>query len=66
VDGLYDVYPKRLRPILTFQWYAFEVLDMAIMALITVISAILASETFREDILRTRAQERRLIMEEPS
>jgi hypothetical protein len=66
VDGLYDVYPKRLRPILHFQWYAFEVLDMAIMALITVISAILASETFREDILRTRAQERRLIMEEPS
>ena len=66
MDGLYDVYPKRLRPILPFQWYAFEVLDMAIMALITVISAILASETFREDILRTRAQERRLIMEEPS
>jgi hypothetical protein len=26
VDGLYDVYPERLRPILPFQRYAFEVL----------------------------------------
>ncbi len=66
MDGLDDVYPERLPPILPFQWYAFEVLDMAIMALITVISVILASETFREGILRTRADERRLITEEPS
>ncbi len=66
MDGLYDVYPERLRPILPFQWYAFEVLDMAIMALITVFSVILASETFREDTLRTRAEERRLVAEEPS
>jgi hypothetical protein len=66
VDGLYDVYPERLRPILPFQWYAFEVLDMPIMALITVISVILASETFRKDILRTRAEKRRLVAEEPS
>ncbi len=66
MDGLYDVYPERLRPILPFQWYAFEVLDMAIVALITVFSVILASETFREDTLRTRAVERRLVAEEPS
>jgi hypothetical protein len=66
VDGHYYVYPERLRPILPFRRYAFEVLDMAIVALITVISVILASETFREDILRTRADERRLITEEPS
>ncbi len=39
---------------------------MAIMALITVISVILASETFREDIRATRAEERRLVAEEPS
>jgi MHS family shikimate/dehydroshikimate transporter-like MFS transporter len=39
---------------------------MAIMALITVVSVILASETFREDILQTQAEERRLIAEEPS
>jgi hypothetical protein len=66
VDGLYDVYPERVRPILPFQRYAFEVLDMPIMALITVISVILASETFRKDILRTQAEERRLVAEEPS
>ena len=39
---------------------------MAIMALITVVSVILASETFREDILETQAEERQLIAEEPS
>ena len=39
---------------------------MAIMALITVVSVILASETFRENILETQAEERQLIAEEPS
>ncbi len=63
MDGLYDVYPKRLRPILPFQRYAFEVLDMAIMALITVISVLLTPETFQEDILETQAEERQLIAE---
>ena len=38
---------------------------MAIMALITVVSVILASETFQEDILETQAEERRLITEGP-
>ncbi|MDQ3794063.1 MAG: MFS transporter, partial [Actinomycetota bacterium] len=38
---------------------------MAIMALITVVSVILASETFREDILETQAEERRLVAEGP-
>jgi hypothetical protein len=35
------------------------------MALITVVSVILASETFQEDILETQAEERRLITEGP-
>ena len=34
---------------------------MSIMALITVVSVILTAETFREDILETQAEERRLI-----
>ena len=38
---------------------------MAIMALITVVSVILASETFQEDIDETQAAERRLISEGP-
>ncbi len=38
---------------------------MAIMALITVVSVILASETYQEDILETQAEERRLITEGP-
>jgi MHS family shikimate/dehydroshikimate transporter-like MFS transporter len=38
---------------------------MAIMALITVVSVILTSETFREDILETQAEERRLVAEGP-
>jgi MHS family shikimate/dehydroshikimate transporter-like MFS transporter len=38
---------------------------MAIMALITVVSVILASETFQEDILETQAEERRLVAEGP-
>jgi MFS transporter, MHS family, shikimate and dehydroshikimate transport protein len=38
---------------------------MAIMALITVVSVILASETFREDIAEMRAEERRLVAEGP-
>jgi MHS family shikimate/dehydroshikimate transporter-like MFS transporter len=46
--------------------YTAVAIYMAIMALITVISVILASETFREDILQTQAEERRLIAEEPS
>jgi MHS family shikimate/dehydroshikimate transporter-like MFS transporter len=38
---------------------------MAIMALITVVSVILASETYQEDIFETQAEERRLITEGP-
>ncbi len=38
---------------------------MAIMALITVVSVILASETYQEDILETQAEERRLVTEGP-
>jgi metabolite-proton symporter len=38
---------------------------MAIMALITVVSVILASETYQEDILATQAEERRLVAEGP-
>jgi MHS family shikimate/dehydroshikimate transporter-like MFS transporter len=45
--------------------YTAVAVYMAIMALITVVSVILASETFREDILETRAEERRLIAEGP-
>jgi MHS family shikimate/dehydroshikimate transporter-like MFS transporter len=45
--------------------YGAVAIYMAIMALITVISVILASETFREDIAETRAEERRLITEGP-
>jgi hypothetical protein len=36
---------------------------MALMALITVISVLLASETYRSDIYGTHAQERQLISE---
>jgi MFS transporter, MHS family, shikimate and dehydroshikimate transport protein len=46
--------------------YTAVAVYMSIMALITVVSVILASETFREDILATQAEERRLIAEEPS
>jgi len=45
--------------------YTAVAVYMAIMALITVVSVILASETFREDIYRTQAEERRLIAEGP-
>jgi type IV secretory pathway VirB2 component (pilin) len=38
---------------------------MAFMALITVVSVILASETFQEDIEETQAAERRLVSEGP-
>jgi MFS family permease len=38
---------------------------MAIMALITVVSVLLASETFRSDILETQPEERRLVSEGP-
>ena len=38
---------------------------MALMALITVVSVILASETFQEDILETQEGERRLVTEGP-
>jgi metabolite-proton symporter len=46
--------------------YTAVAIYMAIMALITVVSVVLASETFRGDILETQAEERRLIAEEPS
>ncbi len=45
--------------------YPAVAIYMAIMALITVVSVILASETFQEDILETQAEERRLITEGP-
>jgi MHS family shikimate/dehydroshikimate transporter-like MFS transporter len=38
---------------------------MAVMALITVVSVVLASETFREDISETQTEERRLVAEGP-
>jgi hypothetical protein len=38
---------------------------MAGMALITVISVLLATETYREDITETQAEERELIAEGP-
>jgi metabolite-proton symporter len=43
--------------------YPAVAIYMAIMALITVISVLLASETFQEDILETQAEERQLIAE---
>jgi hypothetical protein len=48
--------------------YQAIALYMALMALITVISVLLASETYRGDINATQAQERQLISEgsEPS
>ena len=45
--------------------YAAVATYMAIMALITVVSVILASETFQEDIDETQAAERQLISEGP-
>jgi MHS family shikimate/dehydroshikimate transporter-like MFS transporter len=45
--------------------YPAVAIYMAIMALITVVSVILASETFQEDILETQAEEQRLIAEGP-
>jgi MFS transporter, MHS family, shikimate and dehydroshikimate transport protein len=45
--------------------YGAVALYMAIMALITVISVILATETYRGDITATQAEERRLIAEGP-
>jgi MFS transporter, MHS family, shikimate and dehydroshikimate transport protein len=45
--------------------YTAVALYMAFMALITVISVILASETFREDIDETQPAERRLISDSP-
>jgi MFS transporter, MHS family, shikimate and dehydroshikimate transport protein len=45
--------------------YAAVATYMALMALITVVSVILASETFQEDINETQVAERRLISEEP-
>jgi hypothetical protein len=46
--------------------YTAVAIYMAIMALITVVSVILASETFQEDISETQAAERPLIAEGPS
>jgi heme exporter protein D len=48
----------------SFGWGAVAAYTAA-MALITVISVILASETYQEDITETRAEERRLIAEGP-
>jgi metabolite-proton symporter len=45
--------------------YTAVAVYMAFMALITVVSVILASETFQEDIDETQPAERRLISEEP-
>jgi MFS family permease len=45
--------------------YTAVAIYMAIMALITVVSVILASETFQEDIEETQASERRLISDGP-
>ena len=45
--------------------YTAVAVYMAFMALITVISVLLASETFQEDIDETQPAERRLISEEP-
>src|ERR671910_2465301 len=45
--------------------YVAVAVYMAFMALITVISVLLASETFREDILGTQGEERRLVAEGP-
>jgi MHS family shikimate/dehydroshikimate transporter-like MFS transporter len=51
--------------LLTAYGYTAVALYMAIMALITVISVILVTETFREDISETQAEERQLIAEGP-
>jgi MFS transporter, MHS family, shikimate and dehydroshikimate transport protein len=51
--------------LLTAYGYTAVALYMAIMALITVISVILVTETFREDISETPAEERQLIAEGP-
>ena len=45
--------------------YTAVAIYMAIMALITVVSVILASETYQEDILETQEGERRLVAEGP-
>ena len=45
--------------------YTAVAVYMAFMALITVISVILASETFQEDLEETQPAERRLVSEEP-
>ena len=45
--------------------YTAVAVYMAFMALITVVSVILASETFQEDIEEAQPAERRLISEEP-
>jgi hypothetical protein len=45
--------------------YVAVALYMAFMALITVVSVILASETYQEDIEETQAAERRLISDDP-
>jgi nitrate reductase NapE component len=45
--------------------YVAVAVYMAIMALITVISVILASETFQQDILETQEGERQLATEGP-
>jgi MFS transporter, MHS family, shikimate and dehydroshikimate transport protein len=49
--------------LLTAYGYGAVAIYMAAMALITVISVLLATETFREDITETQVQERQLITE---
>jgi metabolite-proton symporter len=51
--------------LLTAYGYGAVAIYMAIMALITVISVLLATETFRSDIQETQAAERQLIAEGP-
>jgi hypothetical protein len=51
--------------LLTAYGYGAVAAYMAAMALITVISVLLTTETFRSDIRETQAAERRLIAEEP-
>jgi MFS transporter, MHS family, shikimate and dehydroshikimate transport protein len=51
--------------LLTAYGYGAVAIYMAAMALITVISVVLVTETFRSDIRETQAAERRLITEEP-
>ena len=54
-----------LLALLTAYGYGAVALYMAAMALITVVSVLLTTETFQGDITETRAEERELIAEGP-